>query len=169
MNAFVTAAALLTAGATASGLLTNTNAPDCKTIHATHADLLLPPGPQCPSPVGFCAGGDEVRGNHGFSGSFSFSALAFNPIAGDPLGRLSVPGISTYTTPDGTLTISDVSVFDPAAPQGTGTGTFAGTGRITEGTGRFAGATGDIFTSGRVGSDGLSFTTEATIEICIPN
>jgi hypothetical protein len=163
MNVRVLFVAILAATLSAPALSASSK---CKTIQAVHDDLLLPPGPGCPSPVGFCAGGDSLRGNHRFRGSFFFSAITFSPIPGDPLGRLSVPGISTYTTPDGTLTISDVSVFDPAPPQGTGTGTFAGTGRITAGTGRFAGATGDIFTTGRVSEDGLSFTTEATIEIC---
>jgi hypothetical protein len=52
----------------------------CKTIHAVHQDALLPAGPGCPSPVGFCAAGDSVRGNHGFRGSFFFSAISFVPI-----------------------------------------------------------------------------------------
>jgi len=54
-------------------------------------------------------------------------------------------------------------VFDVAR------GTFAGVGRITTGTGRFAGATGDVFTTGRVSADGLSFTTDMTAEICFAN
>src|SRR5262245_18936856 len=82
---------------------------ECKTIHAVHHDALIPPGPECPSPVSFCAGGDELRGNHGFRGSFFFSAISFSPIPDDPFNRLAVPGVSTYTTADGTLTISDVS------------------------------------------------------------
>jgi hypothetical protein len=76
------------------------------------------------------------------------------------MGRLAVPGISTFTLSDGSLTISDVSAFDVAA------GTFSGIGRITGGTGRFAGATGDVFTAGRTHEDGASFTTETRLEIC---
>ena len=143
-------------------------APQCRTITAEDDSVLVPPGPDCPSPVGFCAASDRVQGNHGFSGTFFFSALAFEPIASDPAGRLVVSGVSTFTTPDGTLTISDVSVFDPAAPQGTGTGTFSGIGRITGGTGRFAGVTGDVFTAGRTREGGAAFTTNTTLEICLP-
>ena len=141
-------------------------AAQCQTITAVDDSVLLPPGADCPSPVGFCASSDRVQGNHGFRGTFFFQALAFEPIASDPLGRLAVSGISTFTLADGTVTISDVSVFDPASPQGTGTGTFSGIGRITGGTGRFAGATGEVFTTGRVHASGTAFTTETRLEVC---
>jgi len=130
--------------------------------------VLVPPGPDCLSPVGFCAASDRVQGTHGFRGTFFFQALAFEPIASDPAGRLVVSGISTFTTRDGTVTISDVSVFDPAPPQGSGTGPFSGIGRITSGTGRFAGAGGDVFTAGRTREGGTAFTTNTTLEICFP-
>jgi len=143
-------------------------APHCQTIDAVDDSVLIPPGPDCPSPIGFCAFSDRVQGNHGFRGTFFFQALAFDPIASDPAGRLVVSGISTFTTRDGTLTISDVSVFDPAPPQGSGTGTFSGIGRIKSGTGRFAGATGDVFTSGRTRENGTAFTTQTTLEVCFP-
>jgi hypothetical protein len=132
----------------------------CRTFVAVQHDRLITEG--CTSPIGFCAAG-TFRGNHGFRGNFFFSALSFDPIASDPLARLVVPGISTYTTDDGLLKVSDVSVFD------TPRGTFAGVGRITEGTGRFAGATGDVFTAGNVSADGQSFTTLMTAEICFPD
>ena len=132
----------------------------CKTIFAVQDDHLVTEG--CTSPIAFCAGG-TFKGNHGFRGNFFFTALNFDPIVSDPLGRLVVPGVSTYTTDDGKLTISDVSVFDTVR------GTFAGVGRITEGTGRFNGATGNVFTTGHVSADGLSFTTDMTAEICFPN
>src|SRR5262245_10591877 len=140
----------------------------CQTINAVDDSVLVPPGPGCPSPIGFCAASERVQGNHGFRGTFFFQALAFEAIANDPAGRLVVSGISTFTTPDGTVTISDVSVFDPAQPQGTGTGTFSGIGRIRSGTGRFAGATGDVFTAGRTREDGTAFTTQTTLEVCFP-
>jgi hypothetical protein len=132
---------------------------DCQVITGTQEDTLVSEG--CTSPVGFCARG-TFKGNHGFRGTTSFSALAFDPIPNDPLGRLAVPGESTYTTRDGQITVSDVSVFDVER------GTFAGTGRIVGATGRFAGATGDVFTEGHVSEDGNSFTTRFVIEICLP-
>ncbi len=135
--------------------------PQCKSFFAVQHDQLITEG--CTSPIGFCAGG-TFSGNHGFRGNFFFSALSFIPIANDDFGRLVVPGTSIYTTSDGVLTISDVSVFD-SPPRGT----FAGIGRIISGTGRFAGATGDIFTAGRVSADGLSFTTDMTAQICFAN
>lgn len=134
-------------------------AAQCQTINATD-DSVLVPGADCPSPVGFCASSDRVQGNHGFRGTFFFQALAFDPIPSDPMGRVAVSGISTFTLPDGTVTISDVSAFDVQA------GTFAGVGRITSGTGRFAGATGDVFTAGRTREGGTAFTTQTTLEIC---
>ena len=132
----------------------------CKNIFAVQQDRLVTEG--CTSPIGFCAGG-TFTGNHGFRGNFFFVALSFDEILTDPKHRQVVPGISTYTTDDGTLTISDVSVFDNQRR------TFAGIGHVTEGTGRFAGATGDVFTNGRVSADGLSFTTDMSAEICFPN
>ena len=134
--------------------------PNCKTIYAVQHDTLVTDG--CTSPIGFCAGG-TFTGNHGFHGNFFFSALNFIPIANDAFSRLVVPGTSIYTTSDGVLTISDQSAFD------TQRGTFAGIGRIVSGTGRFAGATGDVFTTGRVSADGQSFTTDMTAEICFAN
>jgi hypothetical protein len=54
-----------------------------------------------------------------------------------------------------------VSVFDVER------GTFAGVGRIVDGTGKFAGATGDVFTYGHVSEDGSSFTTTFVIELLV--
>jgi hypothetical protein len=133
--------------------------PQCKPIIAVQRDVLVTD--DCPSPIGFCAGG-TITGNHGLRGTSFFSAVNFDPIPSDALGRLVVPGQSTFTTDDGVLTISDVSVFDVAR------GVFAGVGRIVQGTGRFAGATGEIFTTGRVSADGTSFVTDTTGTICLP-
>ena len=54
-----------------------------------------------------------------------------------------------------------MSVFDVER------GTFAGVGRIVDGTGKFAGATGDVFTYGHVSEDGSSFTTTFVIELLV--
>jgi len=125
-------------------------------ITGTQEDVLVTDG--CTSPVGFCARG-TFKGNHGFKGASGFSAFSFDLIPNDPIGRLAVPGESTYTTSDGQITVSDVSVFDVER------GTFAGVGRIVAATGEFAGATGDVFTYGHVSEDGNSFTTRFVIEL----
>ena len=129
----------------------------CRNISAVQEDVLVTEN--CPSPIGFCAAG-TINGNQGLRGTTFFSANSFDPIPGDPLGRLAVPGTSTFTTDDGSLTVSDVSAFDVER------GTFAGTGRIVGGTGRFLGATGDIFTTGRILADGSSFVTQTTGTVC---
>ena len=133
--------------------------PACTTFFTTEEWELVTTG--CASPVGFCAEG-AFKGNRGFRGTVLFSALSFDPIVSDALGRLVVPGESTYTTANGAFTVSDVSVFDVAA------GTFSGIGRITGGTGRFAGATGNVFTAGHALPDGVSFDNETTAEVCVP-
>src|SRR5215207_4939659 len=67
----------------------------------------------CPSPVGFCAAG-TFKGNHGFRGNSFYSAVSFDAIPSDSLGRLVVPGVLTYTTDGGVINVDDVSVFDVA-------------------------------------------------------
>src|SRR6185295_4467318 len=96
---------------------------ECKSFFAEEHSALITTG--CNSPVGFCAGG-PFKGNHGFRGTSFFSAISFDPILNDPQGRQVVPGVSTYTTDDGSITISDVSVFDVVR------GTFSGMGRIVQ-------------------------------------
>ena len=131
----------------------------CIVITGTQEDALVTEG--CTSPIGFCAAG-TFKGNFGFQGAFFFSALAFDPVPNDPQGRLAVSGVSTYTTGDGRITVSDVSAFDTVR------GTFAGIGNIVEATGKFAGATGEVFTYGHVLEDGASFITTFVIELCLP-
>lgn len=131
----------------------------CKSIFAIEEDVFLTDG--CTSPIGYCVGG-TFRGNHGLRGTTFYRALSLEPIPNDSLGRLVAPGLLTFTTDDGAFTIDDVSVFDVAR------GAFAGVGRIVEGTGRYAGASGEIFTTGRVKADGVSFITYVTGDICLP-
>jgi hypothetical protein len=133
--------------------------PKCTSVFGTQRDSLVTTG--CASPVGFCTAG-TVSGNHGLRGTSTFSALAFDPIASDPLGRIAAPGTTTYTTDDGTLVVQEVSAFDVQA------GTLAGIGRIVEGTGAYLGATGDLFSTRRVSADGKTITGDLTGEICLP-
>ena len=132
--------------------------PSCKPIHAVQRDVLVTEN--CPSPIGFCAAG-TITGNHGLRGTSFYSSRGFHPVPGEAPTRQVVVGTSTYTTDDGAIVVEDLSVFDTAR------GTFAGVAPIVEGTGRFAGATGDLLTTGRVLPDG-SLITDVTGEICLP-
>ena len=132
--------------------------PNCKPIHAVQRDVLITEN--CPSPIGFCAAG-TITGNHGLRGTTFYSSRGFHPVPGEEPTRQVVVGTSTFTTDDGVIIVEDLSVFDTVR------GTFAGVAPITEGTGRFAGATGDILTVGRVLPDG-SLITDVTGEICLP-
>jgi hypothetical protein len=138
-------------------------AADGRTIVVTGTqpmDTLVTAG--CLSPVGFCTGG-PITGNKGFQGGTdTFTQVApTEPIPGDPFGRQTVEGLSTYTTKKGSIIIRDVSVLDPVR------NTFAGTGRIVGGTGEFAGATGNDFTFGHLNPDGSFFTT-FEIDLTLP-
>lgn len=69
----------------------------------------------------------------------------------------------TITTNQGQLKTSNVGVFGP------GTGLFSEIGRInpSTSTGRFAGATGVLFTSGKTTDGGATFQSIITGEICL--
>ena len=114
----------------------------------------------CPSPVGFCTAG-TVEFNRGFRGTASLSALVFDPIPGDALGRLAMPAVVTYTTDGGTITVSEASVFDVQR------GTLAGVARVVSGTGRFSAATGDLFSTGVVVDNGSGIESQLTGSICL--
>ncbi len=68
----------------------------------------------------------------------------------------------TITTRHGRLKTSNVGIFD------SGTGAFSEIGRINPNTstGRFAGATGLIFTNGKTPDGGATFQSDITAEIC---
>ena len=132
--------------------------PSCKPIHAVQRDVLVTE--DCPSPIGFCAAG-TIDGNHGLRGTTFYSSRGFHSVPGEAPTRQVVVGTSTFTTENGVITVEDLSVFDTVR------GTFAGVAPIVEATGRFAGATGDILTVGRVLPDG-SLITDVTGELCLP-
>ena len=150
----------ITASIAPAGTALKTSEPKagCQSIFAVEEYVLTTDG--CTSPIGFCAAG-TFRGNHGFRGTAQYSAVSFDPIPSDSLGRLVAPGRLTYTTDEGSISVDDVSIFDVAR------GTFTGVSRIVSGTGRYAGASGDIFTAGHVLPDG-SFTDELSGEVCLP-
>lgn len=84
---------------------------------------------------------------------------AFTPTP-DP-NAFSFTTTLTITTNKGTLTTSDVGVFDTAR------GVFADIARVSGGTGDFAGATGTLFITGTT-TDGVHFDDEITGTLCRP-
>lgn len=82
----------------------------------------------------------------------------FSPTA-DP-NTFSFTDTLTITTDKGTITTSDVAIFDVAA------GVFSSISKITSGTGIFAGATGTLFISGST-TDFVNFEDRIIGEVCL--
>jgi hypothetical protein len=121
----------------------------------------------CRSPVGLCTAG-SIEGNLGLNGTTSFvgdSIGAGLDTAPDAPATLAFSGIVRITTAkDGTLTLRDTGVFNTAANTPTG-GFFASFDRIESGTGRYAGATGSIFITGKTVKGRL--VAQITGELCL--
>ena len=108
-----------------------------------------------------------LRGAGPFNGSTALAIEAFAASAGlpgVPAETLSYAGTFEITTNRGDLTLRDVGVFDSDIPTD---GEFASRGRVTDGTGRWEGATGVLFFWGDTEPDG-TFTAEANGTVCIP-
>jgi len=129
----------------------------CRTLRIEARGIFVS-GASCPSPVGLCVEG-TFRG--GLRGTVFLSAEAANPVPSDPLGRQAVVGSLDFTTRDGVFTVDTVTVFDAER------GTAAGSGRVVDGSGRFAGASGDHIVFGQVLPDGSIKTTQRTT-LCLP-
>lgn len=124
----------------------------------------------CASPVGMCTRG-TFRSAF-ISGTTSFEATG---IGGLPVGEASIvtppaepsttwsySGNLTITTRLGTLTFRDVGVLDTAA------GSYTELARPVQGTGMFAGMTGNIYVSGTVTEAGDGFTGAVSGRLCVP-
>ena len=139
----------------------------CKNIRAKIDTTLLAPESCTDSPVALCTQG-KITHSWLLRGTTSFNALDLSPSAGlttftppvEPASTLSYGGELVITTRFGTLTISDVGVFDTAL------GIFSEVDRITSGTGIFEGSTGNLFIFGDVKEDGSGFTGDIRGEIC---
>ena len=119
----------------------------------------------CESPVGLCTAGTITRGGF-LDGTTSFTALATAEGAGlpggiEPLSTLSYTGILEVAAAHGTLTLSDVGVLDPE------TGVFSELDRITDGTGKFEGASGVLFIYGNTTAGGTGFIGTIKGEVCL--
>ena len=132
----------------------------CKHVHA-HAESSVLACSE--SPLGLCTAG-EVTCNGLLKGTTFFVATALGPGA-DP-GDTTVAsdaGLWTLTTSKGTLTASTIGMLDQANQL------FFDIGRITGGTGRFAGATGTVYFYGTFAGafPALTFDVRIDAEVCL--
>lgn len=156
---------LLASFTMAFGFTTEVRAAKCKRIYAQVVSSLTTTG--CTSPIGHCTEG-EIEGNHGLNGTTSFigeSAAAGPNTAPDPEDTISYSGVREITTAKGTLTTLNTGVFDTSTGPAPG-GFFSSFDVVTGGTGKFQGATGDLFETGKLIAG--QFVTAVTGELCLP-
>jgi len=131
----------------------------CRPIHGRLVSDLS--GDACASPVGLCTTG-ATAGAGVLNGSTHYELEGLSYASGMPgvvaPSTLSYTAYLTVTTSQGTATFQDVGIFDTAA------GRFTSVGALVSGTGRFAGATGNIFTRG-YGTN--HFDTQLDGELCL--
>ena len=134
----------------------------CIPVHATIKAVFVLA--DCDSPVGLCTTG-QISGGGILNGNTRFTALGIAPAAGitgiEPDSTLSYHGVLEITTRHGTLTISDIGVFDQLV------GVFSEVDRITAGSGRFENASGTLFIHGNAFPDGSGFDGEVRGQICL--
>jgi hypothetical protein len=135
----------------------------CKQVHAELVERQTTTG--CTSPRNFCASG-TIRGNRGLNGTTFFSVESSAAGPSTSPGGVSYSGIFDITTPDGTLKLRETGVSYGRAGNLAG-GIFASFAEILEGTGRYGGATGDVWFSGRI-IEG-TFLVKMRGELCVPS
>lgn len=151
-------AILTTAGVTAND---DDGGAGCKQIRVRFVQRQVTAN--CASPFGFCSLGQIGSGL--LKGTKSFTATAVAPSAG--LGAAEPPTTSSYAGPvlisteRGNLNVRFVGLFDTAA------GIVSELGRVTGGSGRFAGATGTLFAHASASADNTVFDTTLTGEVCV--
>ena len=158
------AATWLLTGAAAAAASEQEKARQCKPFEAQVIDQRRMEG----CSTSFCTAG-TIDGNRGLTGTIesTFDSFAPGPSTTPEAARtVSFSLISTFTTPQGTLTTRETGISSTAAlnPQRR---QFAGFGEITGGTGRYAGATGWLQFAGRA-RDGFTITDTMIGEICTP-
>ena len=158
----------LAIGLIAGALIISThpvNAAECWDIHTDLVGKILP---CAESPVGLCAPAAVASGILKGPKSFVFQGLA--PTAGlsplEPATVLSYTGPVVYHTKHGELQLNAIGVLDQARL------VFTEVQRVTGGTGRFAGASGNLFVSGNSPgaepSGAVPFESRVSGEICLP-
>ncbi len=134
----------------------------CQRIRAKEHAVRVTEG--CTSPVGFCVEG-VINGGGWINGKTSATILGLAPSVGlpgiEPETTLSVAGDRTIVNSQGTLTLRFTAVFDTAR------GEFSELLRVTDGTGKFLGATGTLFLTGQLSADGISIEAEVTGVVCL--
>lgn len=134
----------------------------CQAIKAKEHAVLVTEG--CTSPVGLCVEG-VITGGGWINGTTRATIVGLAPSVGlpgiEPETTLSAAGDRTIVTSHGTLTLRFTAVFDTAR------GEFSELLRITEGTGKFLGATGTLFLNGRL--SGISVEGDFTGAVCLAN
>jgi hypothetical protein len=162
MNRKNTVAALALCAAAGLAPTAQANTPVCKAIHATLIEIRTSVG--CDAGVSSCFLG-EVSGNHGLRGITHFrgDSGAAGPATG-LAGFISYSGPFQYRTDHGTLDMRETGVTNTSTglPQ---SGAVTAYQQVIGGTGRFAGATGFLFVSGR----NVDNTIETTVtgELCL--
>ena len=135
-------------------------AAECKAVRAEFPQFRTD---GCPSPIGFCSTAEIDSGL--LKGTKDFTALAAGPGAGlggaEPETTVSYVGPVVISTDAGTLDVSFVGVLDTA------NAVFSEVGRVTGGTGAFAGASGILFVHGTVSGEGTQFDSVLTGTICL--
>ncbi|MCC8362369.1 hypothetical protein LK996_04695 [Lysobacter sp. A6] len=138
-----------------AALTTNVHAGNCKSIHAEMVEVRVTTG--CDAGEAACFLG-EVDGNHGLRGTTHFSADSVGVALPTSPGSLPYSGAFQYRLPTGTISMRETGMNTP--------GMVAAHQRVTEGTGEYAGATGDFFVHGtRV--PGI-VTTSVHGTLCLP-
>lgn len=130
-------------------------ADECKPIHADLVEALETEG--CNAGESFCFLG-VVDGNQGLRGTTHFKGDSSSTAPSTSPGSLPYSGPFQYRLQGGTITMRETGITVP--------GVVTAHQRIVEGTGEFAGATGDFFVNG-YRANGI-ITTKVNGLLCLP-
>lgn len=133
-------------------------ASECKEVHGVLVEHPSTEG--CLNPARSCFLG-EVDANHGLQGSTHFQGQESRAAPPGSPGWFSYNGTFHYSLQGGTLVVRETGITGA-------TGFVTAHQQIVEGTGKFAGATGYLFVSGRWVDDDTRISTKLSGEICLP-
>jgi hypothetical protein len=130
---------------------------ECKQVHGVLVERPSTEG--CLNPARSCFLGD-VDANHGLHGTTHFQGQESRAAPPSSPGWISYNGFFHYFLEGGTLVMRETGV--------TGAGFVTAHQQIVEGTGKFAGATGYLFVSGRWVDENTRISTRVSGELCLP-